>query len=52
MARPAFKKMWTRVIPEAIERSTYVVLSSLLLCLIFALWQPLPAVMRVPWNWW
>ena len=37
MARPAFKKMWTRVIPEAIERSPYILLPTLLLCLIFAL---------------
>ncbi len=41
MARPVFKKWVTRFISPAIERSTYVLLSSLALILIFWQWQPL-----------
>jgi methanethiol S-methyltransferase len=41
MARPWFKRMWTRVVPEPAERSTYVLFSSLALIALFALWQPL-----------
>jgi protein-S-isoprenylcysteine O-methyltransferase Ste14 len=41
MARPRFKRLWTRVVPEPAERSTYVLFSSLALIALFALWQPL-----------
>src|SRR6185437_6255150 len=38
MARPAFKRWWTRIVPEAAERSTYVLLSSLAVGAFFAFW--------------
>lgn len=41
MARPWFKRAWTRVVPEAAERSTYVLFPSLALIALFAFWQPL-----------
>jgi methanethiol S-methyltransferase len=40
MARPAFKRQWTRLIAEPVERSVYVLLSSLCLLLLFWLWRP------------
>ena len=47
MARPAFKELLTQFIPEAAERSTYVLLSSVLLIALFAYWQPIGGVI---WN--
>jgi protein-S-isoprenylcysteine O-methyltransferase Ste14 len=44
MARPAFKRWWTRFVPEAAERSTYVLFATSALVLLMALWRPLPAV--------
>jgi len=47
MARPGFKRRWTKFIPEPIERSTYVLFSSLLLILMFWQWRP---ILSVVWN--
>ncbi|HEU4428284.1 MAG TPA: isoprenylcysteine carboxylmethyltransferase family protein [Myxococcota bacterium] len=42
MARPAFKRWWTRIVPSEAERSVYVLASSVAMIALFAFWQPLP----------
>ena len=47
MARKPFKRWWTQFVPAAVERSTYVLLASLILIGLFWLWRPMPAIV---WN--
>lgn len=47
MARPAFKARWTKLVPEPVERSTYVLASCLVLIALLVLWRPMDFVI---WN--
>jgi len=47
MARPAFKKVWTKLVPKSVERSTYVLFASAALILVYWQWRPIPITI---WN--
>lgn len=51
MARPAFKRWWMTIVPASCERSTYVLISSLLLILIFWQWRPIAATIWLVGGW-
>ncbi len=55
MARPSFKRRWTRLVGTVAERSAYVVASSLVLIVLFAGWRPIPGDLwhiTAPWAEW
>ena len=47
MARPVFKAWFTKIVPKPAERPTFVLLASLILCLMYWQWRPMPEVIWV-----
>jgi protein-S-isoprenylcysteine O-methyltransferase Ste14 len=44
MARPAFKRWWTRIVPQEAERSTYILFAGIALIVMFVFWEPIGGV--------
>ena len=42
MARPTFKRWWTQFVPQSVERSTYVMLTNVILVLLYWQWRSMP----------
>jgi protein-S-isoprenylcysteine O-methyltransferase Ste14 len=42
MARPAYRDLWPRRVPDAVQRSTHVLVSCLMLMFVFLRWRPIP----------
>jgi protein-S-isoprenylcysteine O-methyltransferase Ste14 len=50
MARPGFKRRWTRIIPAPLERATYILFSGVTLLLALWAWRPVPVEWSAPYR--